>query len=79
MVTTLLASDLLDAAGAPPAYPKVRRKLLAFAKVVPDDAPFLESIETELDEYKEAAARQTTHPGRRRTRHDKLLQILAKL
>lgn len=79
MVTTLLSSDLLDADGAPPEYPKVRKKLLAFAKILPDNATPDGSIAVAVKEYKQAAARQTTHPGQRRQRQAKFLEILNKL
>jgi hypothetical protein len=81
MVTSLLTSDLLDAAdAAPPDYPKLQRRLVAFGKLldsakVPTDA----GIATALREYKEAATKQTTHPGRRKTRQERFLQILEKL
>jgi hypothetical protein len=79
MVTTLLESDLLKADGAPPAYPKVRKKLLAFAKVIADGATPPSSIAGAVEEYKEAAAKQTTHPGRRIKRHEKFLEIAGML
>jgi hypothetical protein len=79
MVTTLLVSDLLEAESAPPAYPKVRDKLVAFAALLPDDATVPKNIEADLAEYKKGAARQTTHPSQRRIRQEKLLAILGKL
>ena len=81
MVTTLLTSNLLDADGAPPDYPTARRKLLAFAKMLPADAPPPPNEETAkaLEEYKQAAAKQTTHPGRRATREKRFLEIMGKL
>jgi len=79
LATTLLVSTLLDADGAPPAYPKVRDRLVRFAALLPDDAPVPEAIEADLEDYKKAAARQTTHPGQRRIRQEKLLKILGEL
>lgn len=79
MVTMLLVSSLLDADGAPPDYPKLRDKLVAFAALLPDDAVFPEAVESDLEEYKKAAARQTTHPGQRRIRQERLLTMLEKL
>lgn len=81
MVTTLLSSSLLEADGAPPDYPIVRKKLVAFARLLPDKAkiPNDKGIETPLAQYKEAATRQTTHPGRRIARQEKFLEILEKL
>ena len=78
MVTTLLSSDLLEADGAPPDYPTVRAKLLAFANLLPDEIvlPDGDPKSEPLEEYKEAAVRQTTHPGRRQTRQQKLLEIV---
>ena len=75
MVTTLLSSDLLEADGAPPDYPNVRRKLNEFAKLLPDTAKPKKELAGALLEYKKAAARQTTHPGQRRTRQTKFLDI----
>jgi hypothetical protein len=80
MVTTLLSSHLLDADGAPPAFPNVRAKLIEFARFLADDTlPDDEEITKALKEYEQAAARQTTHPGRRRTRQVKLLEVIGKL
>lgn len=81
MVTTLLASDLLDADGAAPDYPKVRKRLLAFARLIAEKAkaPKDETISQALVAYQEASARQTTHPGRRSTRQEKLLEIMSSL
>jgi hypothetical protein len=79
MVTSLLASDLLDADGAPPDYPTVRKKLIAFAKLLVEPTSIPANIVEDLQEYKRAAARQTTHPGQRRTRHNKFLAIMDKL
>ncbi|MBA3446494.1 MAG: hypothetical protein H0T56_02595, partial [Pseudaminobacter sp.] len=81
MVTVLLSSSLLDAEGAPPNYPGVRAKLLAFATLLPEDAPVPkdQKIADALADYRQAATRQTTHPGRRATRHKKLLEILEAL
>ena len=80
MVTSLLSSGLLDADGAPPAYPKVQRKLVAFGKMLDSSTPPSDRVIAEaLREYKEAATKQTTHPGRRKTRQDKLLEILGKI
>ena len=80
MVTTLLSSSLLDADGAPPDYVGVRVRLLAFADLLSEEAiPPNEEIETALKEYREAATRQTTHPGRRAKRNEKLLEILEAL
>jgi len=79
MVTTLLVSDLLAAEGAPPDYPKVRDKLVAFAALLPDDAQIPRKLKADMEDYWKAARRQTTHPGQRRTRQEKLLKILEKL
>ena len=79
MVTTFLSSDLLDAHGAPPDYQGARDKLLKFSKLLSDDAIVTEKIVELLRDYKQAAARQTTHPGSRRTRQTKFLAILEKL
>jgi hypothetical protein len=79
MITTLLSSDLLDADGAPPDYPKLRKKLLSFARLLPVDAKPPSDVAEALKEYKNAAGRQTTHPGRRRTRQEKFLEIIAAL
>ena len=76
MVTALLASGLLEADGAAPDYPNVRRKLLAFAKLLPDNATSKAAIQDALRAYKQAAAKQTTHPGQRRIRQEKFLEIL---
>jgi hypothetical protein len=78
MVTTLLSSDLLAADGAPPKYPSVRAKLMAFTKLLDEKNP-APALQGPLQEYKEASARQTTDPGRRRTRQEKFLAILASL
>jgi hypothetical protein len=81
MVTCLLSSGLLEADGAAPDYPDVRRKLLAFAQFLPDNValPQDEAMAKDVTEYKQAAVRQTTHPGQRRIRQDKFLEIVAKL
>lgn len=77
MVTTLLSSNLLDADGAPPAYPNVQEKLLAFGKMLDSSAISSDKeIADAMREYKDAAAKQTTHPGRRKARQDNLLKIL---
>ncbi|ABS64804.1 protein of unknown function DUF262 [Parvibaculum lavamentivorans DS-1] len=78
MVTTLLSSELLDAGGAAPDYPNVRRKLLAFSKLIKEGAkpPKSQTVAEALSEYMGAAAKQTTHPGRRTTREQKFLEIL---
>jgi hypothetical protein len=80
MVTTLLTSGLLDADGAPPAYPTVRNKLVAFANLIelPVQNPDPD-IDKALREYRQAAARQTTNPGQRKTRQEKMVEILGKL
>jgi hypothetical protein len=79
MVTSLLSSDLLDAAdAAPPDYPSVRRKIVAFGKLLDSTKPPT-NVATALQEYKEAATKQTTHPGRRKTRQDRFLEIIEKL
>jgi hypothetical protein len=81
MVTTLLASNLLDADGAPPAYPKLQKKLVAFAKLIesPDSLSKDSDLAPSLQAYKDAAARQTTHPSRRKMRQDRLLELLGNL
>lgn len=81
MITTLLSSTLLDAEGAPPAYPKVRQKLLSFAQMLAEDAekPADKATVKALEEYRQAATKQTTHPGRRATRQQRMLEIMAKL
>jgi hypothetical protein len=79
MVTTLLSSDLLEADGAPPNYPHVRAKLLAFAKLLPDNAEVPTNVAGALRDYKQAAAKQTTHPGQRRARQEKFLEIIEAL
>lgn len=80
MVTTLLSSRLLEADGAPPEYPKVQKKLVAFGKMV--DSPTLPNnpmLLVAVREYKEAATKQTTHPGRRKTRQERFLEIMEAL
>lgn len=79
MVTTLMVSDLLKPQGAAPAFVEVRGKLLAFANLLPDDAVVPGEIADDLVAYKKAASRQTTHPGQRRIRQEKLLAILGRL
>jgi hypothetical protein len=81
MVTTLLSSDLLDADNAPPDYPTVRRKLLAFSKLIKEGAkvPKNQAVADALKDYMDAAAKQTTHPGRRTTREQQFLHILGTL
>jgi hypothetical protein len=81
MVTCLLSSDLLAADGAAPNYPDVRRKLLAFAQLLPDNVLLSadETMAKNFREYKQAAARQTTHPGQRRIREGRFLEIVAAL
>lgn len=79
MVTTLLSSQLLEPQKAPPAYPEVRSKLVAFANLLADGAAVPRDIEEPLAQYKQAATRQTTHPGRRRTRQESFEKILEKL
>jgi Protein of unknown function DUF262 len=78
MVTALLASDMLEADGAPPDYPTVRKKLLAFAALLDKSAVPLE-ISDPLKQYKQAAVRQTTHPGQRKIRQDRFIEILNQL
>jgi hypothetical protein len=80
MVTMLLTSGLLDADGAPPAYPTVRDKLVAFAGLLelPAHHPNPD-IDKALREYRQAAARQTTNPGQRKIRQEKMVEILEKL
>ncbi|MCA1654280.1 MAG: DUF262 domain-containing protein, partial [Sphingomonadales bacterium] len=70
LATTLLVSSLLDADGAPPAYPKLRDKLVAFAGLLIDEPIVPEALKDDLAEYRKAAARQTTHPGQRRIRQE---------
>lgn len=78
-VTSLLTSDLLDAAGsAPPNYPKLRKKLEAFGKLLDSTKPD-RNFAKQLQEYKDAATKQTTHPGRRTTRQALFLEILGKI
>lgn len=80
MVTTLLTSKLLSAAGAPPAYPSVRRKLLAFADLLDDHSTHPDTtVKEAMEQYKIAAARQTTHPGRRKAREQMFLEVMDKL
>jgi hypothetical protein len=79
MVTSLLASDLLEADGNAPDYPAVRKKLLAFSRLLPDNASPQADIVEALMEYKQAAAKQTTHPGQRRIRQAKFLEIIDKI
>lgn len=81
MVTTLLSSDLLDSNGAAPKYQQVRDKLVRFAALLPDGAriPPGKRLEAPLAEYKDTAAKQTTHPGRRKTRAEMFLAIMRAL
>jgi hypothetical protein len=78
MTTSLLGSDLLEADGAAPDYPKLRKKLRAFAKLLPDNAspPTSKAIATAAEEYKRAATKQTTHPGQRKIRQERFLEIM---
>lgn len=81
MITSLISSNLLEAAGGFPDYLAVRKKLIAFAKLIPEDAvpPKDKFIAENIREYRQAAARQTTHPGKRRARQTKFLEILDRL
>lgn len=76
LITVLLSSDLLEAHGAPPDYGNLRNKLVKFAAMLEQVVYEDKKISTAMEEYKRAAARQTTHPGRRRTRADQLLKVL---
>lgn len=82
MTTTLLTSNLLDADGAPPDYPTVQNKLASFATLIEqptaDQSPEPEYAGA-LRAYRQAAARQTTNPGQRKTRQEKLVEILGQL
>jgi hypothetical protein len=80
MVTSLLASDLLSPSnGGGPDYPEVRRKLLAFARLLADSAKPPAGVVNQLAQYKVAASRQTTHTGQRDVRQRRFLEILEAL
>jgi hypothetical protein len=81
MITSLLDSDLLEADGAAPDYPKVRKKLRAFAKLLPENAsPSSNKVIREaMDAYRTAARRQTTTTGQRKLRQEKFLVIMDEL
>jgi hypothetical protein len=79
MITVLISSDLLEADGAPPDYRNLRNKLVRFAAMLDQTEFEDQEIATAMGEYNKAAARQTTHPGRRRTRAIELLKVLARL
>lgn len=78
MVTSLLSSDVLKPDGEAPNYVGVRKKLLAFAKML--DAKELPAhLQEAMREYRQAAAKQTTHPGQRDLRQKRFLEILGKV
>jgi uncharacterized protein DUF262 len=76
MITVLMSANLLDADGAPPDHRNLRTKLLKFAELLEKDEYPDPKVAEAMQEYKKAAARQTTHPGRRRTRAEQLLKVL---
>jgi hypothetical protein len=82
MVTSFLASGLLlPKDGIVPDKKELQRKLLGFAKFLPEDAPPPENqyLAEKMYEYKRAAARQTTNPGQRDIRQTRFLEIVGKL
>jgi hypothetical protein len=81
MTTALLTSDLLQADGAPPDYPSVRAKLETFARLLSESRHrgVGREVAAAMREYKEASARQTTHPSQRKTREEKFLDIIRAL
>src|ERR1035437_7484123 len=82
MVTSILASNMLTPKdGVVPSPKELQRKLLAFATLLPDDADIPEDgyLAEKIQEYKEAAARQTTNPGQREIRQERFLDIIGRL
>ena len=82
MVTSILASNMLTPKdGVVPSPKELQRKLLAFATLLPDDADVPEDayLAEKIQEYKEAAARQTTNPGQREIRQERFLDIIGRL
>lgn len=82
MVTSLMASGKLEPKGGiMPDAKELRRKLLAFAKFLPDGAAVPEDkyLAEILEKYKQAAARQTTNPGQREIRQTNFLAMIDKL
>jgi hypothetical protein len=82
MVTSLMASGkLLPKAGISPDLKELRRKLLAFASFLPDGAELPEDkyLLEKVQEYKRAAARQTTNPGQRDIRQTRFLEIIERI
>jgi hypothetical protein len=67
--------------GVVPSPKELQRKLLAFATLLPDDADIPEDayLAEKIQEYKEAAARQTTNPGQREIRQERFLDIIGRL
>lgn len=82
MVTSLLASDMLvPKNGVAPDVKGLQRKLLAFAKFLPEHAalPANAELAEKIEDYKQAAARQTTNPGQREIRQARFLEIIGEL
>ena len=82
MVTSLISTGMLvPKDGVEPDFVSLQKKLLAFSKLLVDNAaaPDNAYLAERIEKYKQAAARQTTHPGQRDTRQKCFLEIIDKL
>jgi hypothetical protein len=82
MVTSFMASDLLLPNDSnPPDKQQLLRKLLAFAKYLPDGAklPSDRKLATAMKAYKQAAARGTGQTGQREIRQRRFIELIKAL
>ena len=75
MVTTLLSSDLVEKYSVT----ALTKKLTAFSKLVDGKSPAPKSLAATIAEVNELAAKQTTHPSRRKRRQELLVETVGQL
>lgn len=65
LVTSLLASDLLTSSP----LPELGNRIATVAEIIDGNKTTPRALKKQIEEFKELAAKQTTHPGRRDMRH----------
>jgi len=72
LITTLLSTDLLDR------YPTIEleKRIFAAARVIDGNDPVPPTLKRAIDEYRVAAAKQTTHPASRERRQQVLIRLI---
>jgi Protein of unknown function DUF262 len=72
VVTLLLSTDTMERLTAR----QFAKKLLENQSILFEDAAVPTEMQPDIDAYKEASTKQTTHPARRETRHNTILKLL---